>query len=101
MATPRMPLGATADQIRSWAMELLVDEMLATYVDWRQAAWAVGEAYGHWSDASAPERSVRHAAYIAALDREESAALGYAAAVADVALAIADDVGADTSETPR
>jgi hypothetical protein len=56
----------------------IVDDALNAYVDWREECIEVWNAYGSW--ASAPPKDVRraHAAYRAALDREEAAAKVYA-----------------------
>ena len=47
------------------------------YVNWRRASDAVSEAYLSWIGASCDERWLAHAAYLAALDREERAASTY------------------------
>jgi hypothetical protein len=59
----------------------LVDELLARYVEWREDAAAVADAHRRWRAAPAGERALAFAAYRAAVDREESAAAGYGAAV--------------------
>lgn len=61
-----------------------VDEMLSRYVDWREHAAATKDAYRQWSRAARAETNRRLAAYLAALDLEESAAGAYALAVAEV-----------------
>jgi hypothetical protein len=53
---------------------LLVDQFLATYVDWREGCADVEAAHARWADAQRSERGVACAAYRAALDREECAA---------------------------
>jgi hypothetical protein len=60
-----------------------LDDLLAVYVDWRESARAVADAYARWSLASGPEAGVRFAAYTATLDREQQAAAAYAKAVTD------------------
>lgn len=62
----------------------LVDEMFASYVDWREDADAVSDAYTRWSDAPRGERAWRFSAYLAALEQEQSAAKTYALAITDV-----------------
>ena len=56
----------------------VVDHAVIAYVEWREESTEVWNAYGSW--ASAPPEEVRraHAAYCAALDREEAAAKVYA-----------------------
>lgn len=63
---------------------MLLDDLLDGYVDWRESAHAVAEAYARWSFASGPERAVRFAAYTATLDQEQRTAAAYAATVTDV-----------------
>ncbi len=67
-----------------WAWEVLLDDLLDGYVDWRESARAVAEAYTQWSFASGPERAVRFAAYTAMLDEEQKTAAAYAETVTDV-----------------
>jgi hypothetical protein len=69
-----------------WPVSALVDEMVALYADWRQDAQAATDAYARWSAAPVGEWSIRHSAYVAALDREHAAAGQYARAVAEVEL---------------
>jgi hypothetical protein len=63
---------------------MLLEDLLEGYVDWRERARAVADAYGRWSFASRPERALRFAAYNATLDQEQKTASAYAAAVTDV-----------------
>jgi hypothetical protein len=56
----------------------LVDEMLASYIDWREDAAATRDAYTRWCTAPTAEEDWRFSAYMAALDQEESAAARYA-----------------------
>lgn len=55
-----------------------VDAMLERYVSWREECHAVWLAYQRWADSDRCERRLAHAAYLAALDREEHAARTYA-----------------------
>jgi hypothetical protein len=57
----------------------LVDRMIELYCDWRTACAAVWAAYERFGNASATDRARAFAAYIAALDREQSACESYAA----------------------
>ena len=63
---------------RSRHQKQVVDDAVIAYVEWREECMQVWNAYGWW--ASAPPEDVRraHAAYRAALDREEAAANVYA-----------------------
>jgi len=63
----------------------LLDGLLAVYVDWRESARAVADAYARWSFASGPERALRFAAYTATLDQEQKTAAVYAEVVTDLA----------------
>jgi hypothetical protein len=64
---------------------LLVDEALATYIDWREGERGVADAYARWTDAPRAEQPMRFAAYNAALDREEAAAKDYAESIGELA----------------
>jgi hypothetical protein len=57
---------------------LAVDVLLESYLAWREECAAVWQAYQRWVDAERQERRLAHAAYVAALDREERAAGSYA-----------------------
>jgi hypothetical protein len=54
-----------------------VDEFVESYVCWREASAAVKDAYEHWTGAYGEDRALAFAAYRAALDGEELAALTY------------------------
>jgi hypothetical protein len=56
----------------------LRDEIIDLYLDWREQAAAVEDAYESWAGAPAGEEGRCFAAYTAALDREEAAARSYA-----------------------
>jgi hypothetical protein len=64
---------------------LSVNAMLESYVDWREESSVVGAAYQLWVDADAREGELAYTGYLAALDREEHAARGYADQVKRVA----------------
>lgn len=68
----------------SWPVAIMLDELVDGYVDWREGARAVADAYARWSCASGPERTLRFAAYNATLDQEQKTAAAYAEAVTDV-----------------
>ena len=59
-------------------------EMLDRYVEWREDAAAVAEAYRRWSGATARDEAWRFSVYMAALEQEDSAAKSYAAVVAEL-----------------
>jgi hypothetical protein len=59
----------------------LVDEMIESYVEWREECATVEATYRRWSTAPATDCAISFASYNAALDREESAASLYAADV--------------------
>ena len=61
-----------------------MDDLLSGYIDWRESARAVADAYARWSFAPGPERALRFAAYAATLDQEQKTASAYAEAVTDV-----------------
>ena len=60
--------------VGAWSIAGLVDQMLDTYVEWREHAALVADAYACWYDTSASEGTLRFAAYLAALDQEQAAA---------------------------
>jgi len=55
----------------------LVDAVMDGYVDWREESAAVELAYSRWAQAAASDREVAFDVYLAAVDREESAAGEY------------------------
>ncbi|HEX3803675.1 MAG TPA: hypothetical protein VHV75_12630 [Solirubrobacteraceae bacterium] len=59
----------------------LLDRMLFRYIDWREEADTVTEAYQRWSRAEADTQRAAFSVYTAALDREQAAAARYALAV--------------------
>jgi hypothetical protein len=63
-----------------WEQQL-VDDAVYAYVQWREESATVWAAYGRWTHAAAEEAGGAHAAYQAALDREEAAAQVYASLV--------------------
>jgi hypothetical protein len=63
---------------------MLLDDLLGDYVDWRESARAVTDAYTRWSSAPGPEGAVRCAAFTATLDQEQKTASAYVEAVTDV-----------------
>jgi hypothetical protein len=65
------------------ALRRLRDEIIDLYLDWREEASAVADAYARWTDATADDRAALFVAFTAAIDREEAAARTYAAALAN------------------
>jgi hypothetical protein len=55
-----------------------LDALLESYLAWREECEAVWQSYRRWVDATRQECRLAHAAYLAALDREERAAGIYA-----------------------
>jgi hypothetical protein len=91
-----MSAGAT---VPSFCQQRLVDEALLAYVEWREESAVVWAAYGRWARASTDDSRGAHAAYRAALDREEAAAQVYASLVERVSESL--NTGADYPLTPR
>ena len=54
-----------------------VDALIDTYVEWREECETVETAYEQWIDSEPAEHALAYAAYGAALDREEKAAIVY------------------------
>lgn len=84
MATRRTPARGKARSARRWPLGSLVDEMMDRYVEWREDAYAVTDAYTRWCGAPAGEEPWRFSVYMAALDQEESSAGSYGLAVGNV-----------------
>jgi hypothetical protein len=87
----RYPVRTSRDQpgpgrtdTSSWAEAMLLDDLLDGYVEWRESARAVADAYERWSFASGRERALRFAAFTATLDQEQKKAAAYAELVTDV-----------------
>jgi len=72
MSTPIGPESLHPDQ---------VDDAIGAYIRWREACAHVREAYDNWTGAAKTDRMLASCAYIAALDREETAAGVYAEAM--------------------
>jgi hypothetical protein len=61
----------------------LADKAFQLYLDWRDECAAVDAAYRRWRHAARTESVFAFAAYTAALDREECAAVHYRTALAE------------------
>jgi hypothetical protein len=81
MPTPEIPHISTHKNALVGPAAGLMNEMLAYYMHWRNAAAAVGDAYRVWRRAPAAREAAHFAAYMAALDKEEATATRYAMAV--------------------
>ncbi len=64
---------------------ILIDRLLELYCSWREECVMVEAAYGRFSTAARADRPLAFSAYMAALDREESAATTYAQQISRVA----------------
>ena len=64
---------APREQIPPW----LEDEVVESYVCWREAAAGAKDAYEHWTGSEGAGTVLAFAAYRAALDGEEAAAGAY------------------------
>ena len=63
------------------SLEQRADEVMETYVGWKEACSALERAHAAWNAAPRHERRLACAAHVAALDREQHAALVYARAI--------------------
>ena len=63
-----------------WQQQVVDDAVLA-YVEWREESATVWAAYSVWTSVDAEDARGAHAAYRAALDREEAAAQVYASLI--------------------
>jgi hypothetical protein len=75
-STPTRPQ-ATGPVLGERMRRALVDRMMEEYVSWREECCGVSAAYGRWSEALQDEKWLAYHAYVAALDREERAAVTY------------------------
>jgi hypothetical protein len=62
----------------------VVDRVLAIYVVWRETTGAIADSYRRWSVAPAGEQASRLAAYIAAVDQEQTAAAVYVESISEL-----------------
>jgi hypothetical protein len=81
MAAPRIASDGKDHGGLHLSLRRLRDEIVDLYLDWREEAATVAEAYATWADATADRKGRCFAAYTAAIDREEAAARSYAVAV--------------------
>jgi hypothetical protein len=90
-----MSAGATVFPF--WQQQL-VDEAVVAYVAWREESATVWAAYSRWASAAEDARGA-HAAYRAALDREDAAAQAYASLIERVSELL--KTGFDYTVAPR
>ena len=69
-----MSTSATTAALHEWP--LAADPVVA-YAEWRMSCTSVWDAYQQWSNAPKADEELAHAAYRAALDREDAAAQAY------------------------
>jgi hypothetical protein len=69
-----MSINATAPFVHGL---LDLDDPVIAYAEWRTASAAVWTAYQEWTNAPKADCVLAHAAYAAALDREDAAASAY------------------------
>ena len=83
MAAPQMASDGKDRSAVPASLKRLRDEIIDLYLDWREEAAAVADAYALWADATADDEAARFAAFTAAIDREEAAARSYADVLAN------------------
>ena len=76
---------------RRQVAEAPVEDAMEAYAHWRQECMLVGDAYGRWAGAPAPDARLAFAAYVAALDREEQAEKLYANLIGQASRPVADE----------
>jgi hypothetical protein len=79
----------------------LVDDMVETYVEWREECLSLRKAYRDWLRAPLGERALAFAVYGAALDREEQASSAYAQRVNRIAREPVDAPRRSAQRTPQ
>jgi hypothetical protein len=69
-----MSINATAQSVHGLPG---LDDPVIAYAEWRTACLGVWTAYREWTNAAKADGALAHAAYAAALDREDAAASAY------------------------
>ena len=87
-----MTVNATAPTVYEWPE---VNDPVIAYAEWRTACTAVWTAYRCWTHAPRADRALAHAAYAAALDREDAAASTYSRLVQREVGSAGDQIRAD------
>lgn len=72
---------ASTPSLMEVVREQIVDRAFQHYLAWRDETSSVERAYDEWAKAAAEDRTAAFAVYTTALDREEHAAVRYAAAI--------------------
>jgi hypothetical protein len=67
-----------------WPIPALVDRVLVRYVEWRETTGTVADTYGRFCAAQRCDVAPRFAAYMAALDQEQTAAGTYAESISEL-----------------
>ncbi len=75
------PRRDSAPDLMHVVREQIVDRAFQHYLAWRDETSSVERAYDDWANAADSERTAAFAAYTTALDREEHAAVRYAATI--------------------
>ena len=70
--------------LAAWPIPGLIDRVLGTHIEWHETTDAVAESYRRWCAAPAVEETARFAAYLAALDQEQTAAGVYANSLSEL-----------------
>ena len=84
MAAPRMASDGKDRSALHVSLRRLRDEIIDLYLDWREEAAAVADAYATLGGRDRETtRAARFAAFLAAIDREEAAARSYADVLAN------------------
>jgi hypothetical protein len=79
--------------------DIVTDDAMDAYVEWRQESAEVDSAYRRWSIAPPTDTALAFAAYVAALDREEQASIWFAQLVRR-GVAVYEDDGRQGSWLP-
>jgi hypothetical protein len=66
------------EDVKTQIQPELIDDLMETYLEWREECVGLADAYERWLSVPLAERSLPFAAYRAALDREEQASAVYA-----------------------
>jgi hypothetical protein len=86
--------------MKTRANDRLIDDLLGSYIDWRERSERAETAYRRWSLAEPRESTVRFAEYSAAVDDEEASANRYAQLVGQVSKAKSADREARSGVDP-
>jgi hypothetical protein len=87
--------------MRKVVRDKIIDDVMETYVDWRQACVDAESAYGRWSIARSTDPARAFAAYTAAAIDEELAAMDYAAVLQRAARLFGRDRRRRSRSAPR